>query len=263
MNKENESNPKKTKPRRQKYGKRVLEFEEAVECKYPSEIYPLSQAPNNGIAQKLDENQALQEARHSSPLTAVAYLQHPETPSSTSSTFQACADRLGHYDLAEPDILSALDRAATKMIEVAKEQQRGRDIQLELETVKDELKTVNEDLRLARGYGKSVERSRDKALENLSEKMELLRITKLTSKIYEVEYKSVRQELGEAELRLQAIRAENHRFLLEKQKAERLHQREETRTVEAFKMAEWLRGELASERARVAELELKQGVLSL
>ena len=88
----------------------------------------------------------------------------------------------------------------------------------------------------------------------------LLRITELTSKIYEVEYKSVRQELGEAELRLQALRAEKHRFLLAKQKAEQLHQREETRAEEVVKMMEWLKGRLTAERARVAELELMLGV---
>ena len=193
MNNKNESNPKKTKICRQKHGRRTVEFEGAFQCKCPIEIYRLAQAPSNSIDQTLDENRTLQEGEFLSQLTAVAPLQHPETrssSSSSSSTLQACADRTGRqdYDLAEPDMLCALERAAMKMIEGAKKQQRGRGV--ELETVKQELKTVEEELRLSQEHGTSVEQSRDKVLEDLSDKIELLRTTQLTSKIYEVECKA-------------------------------------------------------------------------
>ena len=155
-------------------------------------------------------------------------------------------------------MLSALDRAALNMIEAAKERQRGR--QVELEVVKGELKTAQDELCVAQDYGKSMKQSRDEALEDLTEMRKILRITEFTSKVYEIEYKSGRQELGEAEMRLQTTREENHRFSLAKKTAERLLRLQESCTKEAVEMVERLQGELATERARVAELELKYGV---
>lgn len=41
-----------------------------------------------------------------------------------------------------------------------------------------------------------MEQSRDKPLDDLTKTKEILRITEITSKIYEIEYKSGRQELS-------------------------------------------------------------------
>ena len=121
MNYKDAATAKKTKTRRPKHGKRIVGFEEKVQCKCPSDIYPLAQAPNNGIAQASDNSKTLPVlAKHQSPLKAGAPLQHPK---SRSSTFQACADQSGQnfHDPSESDMLSALDRVALQMIEAAKE----------------------------------------------------------------------------------------------------------------------------------------------
>ena len=94
----------------------------------------------------------------------------------------------------------------------------------------------------------------------MAETEKILHVTEIISKIYEIEYKSGRQELGEAGMRLQTTREENHRFFLVKNTAERLLRSQESCTKEAVEMVERLRGELATERTRVAELELKYGV---
>ena len=153
-------------------------------------------------------------------------------------------------------MLSKIDRAARKMTEVVKKKQLGR--HEELEAVKVELKAVKEKLRLAQVHGKSVEQSRDNALEQSSRTKDILHVTEMNSKIYEIEYKYWSNKLVEAEIRLRATRAENHRLFQAKQKAEQLYRSEERHAKGQDDMVEHLLEELATERARVAELEFDQ-----
>ena len=60
--------------------------------------------------------------------------------------------------------MSALDRAVNKMIEVAKQEQRCR--QVEVELVEGKPKTARKELRLAQEYGEGMEQSHDKALDD-------------------------------------------------------------------------------------------------
>ena len=77
-------------------------------------------------------------------------------------------------------------------------------------------KTAKEELRLTQERGRSMVQGRDKPLDDLTETKDILRITEITSKIYEIEYKSGRQELSRGENRLRATRAANHRGSLDK-----------------------------------------------
>lgn len=126
---------------------------------------------------------------------------------------------------------------------------------LKLETLIGKPKTAQEQLCQAQDHGESMKESHDKALEDLAETKEVLRVTEILSKIYEIEYKSARQELGEAEVRLQTTRDENHRSFLVKKTAERLLRIQENCTKEVVEMVERLRGDLAAVRALVAEGE--------
>lgn len=88
-------------------------------------------------------------------------------------------------------------------------------------------------------------------------------LSEIHATVHKVEFKSARDELVDAELRLRATRAENNGFFQEKQKAEKGFADLENRAEKAEKMLEWVQGELATERARVSEFELKHGVIIL
>ncbi len=80
----------------------------------------------------------------------------------------------------------------------------------------EELNAVKEELRLVREHCKDLDRSRDYALDQITETRKILRLTEIRSKIYETDYETESEDLVEAETRLRATCAENDRLFQEK-----------------------------------------------
>ena len=151
------------------------------------------------------------------------------------------------------------------MIEIA------RAVKGESQALKMEIKALREELKTIKGESKALKeelamatKSRDEVLDELTETKKIVNLSEIHAKTYKIGYKSAANDLGEAKIRLRDTRAQNNRFLQEKQKAEKSSCRDqENRAEKAEEVMERLQGEIATERARVSEFELRYGVIIL
>ena len=120
-----------------------------------------------------------------------------------------------------------------------------------LDAVKGELNAVKEEVPQAQAHCKGMEQSRDNSLDRMSETRKVRYVGESVFKTYEVAYKTGRDELVEAELRLRATRGENNKKFEEKKRAEQRCRSQEVHLEEVNEWMEMLQGELG-ELARLS-----------
>lgn len=133
-------------------------------------------------------------------------------------------------------------------------------VKLELQIGNAKLAAANMDLRQAHDRNRDLQQSRGRALRQLDDMDIILDLTQVHMRFLDGEYKSARKELLEVRSVVESTREEMYELLRTKQKAEHRCRVQEDAIKAAYRTAERLQDEVAVEKARVVELEIKYGV---